>query len=193
MPSPGSENTKPTPDSGQPSTGPATFSTGRNIGGFSADVTVSEEHTDELQITDHPVETGANVSDHAFKLPMRVVIRVGYSDSSINASGTGYVKDIYDKFVTLQNTRQPFDVMTGKRSYKNMLIQSMATTTDETTENSLILVVTCREVIRVSTKVTSVGSPDQHKSPEKTSELTHSGTVQPVPGSPNTGSGGIPK
>ena len=75
--------------SGQ-TTEPTTFSTQRAISSFTADVTISEEHVDELTITDHPVEEGAMISDHAFKNPMRVVITVGYSGST-NGKGDGYV------------------------------------------------------------------------------------------------------
>ena len=38
----------------------------RNIGGIFPDVTTEEIHRDELQITQHPVETGAPVTDHCF-------------------------------------------------------------------------------------------------------------------------------
>jgi hypothetical protein len=160
---------------------PVTFSTGRNIGGFTADVTIAEEHTDELTITEHPVEQGASISDHAYKNPMRVVIRVGYSNSSDQAGGdTGYVQARYQDFLKLQQGRQPFAIITGKRQYSNMLIQSLAVTTDQTTENALLLTVTCREVIIVSTQTTTVPPADQHANPQKTAPLTNSGTVQPT-------------
>ena len=46
----------------------------RNIGGIYAQITIEEQHTDEVQITDHPIEQGAPVSDHAFKRPISVTI-----------------------------------------------------------------------------------------------------------------------
>lgn len=167
------ENTKDTPES-------ATFSTDRSIGGFTADVTIAEEHTDELTITEHPVEQGASISDHAFKNPVRVVIRVGYSNSSEKAGGDAdYMRAQYKNFLTLQATRKPFTITTGKRQYSNMLIQSLGTTTDQSTENALLLTVTCREVIIVSTQATTVPPADQHASPQKTAPTTSTGTVQP--------------
>jgi hypothetical protein len=50
--------------------------------------TIEEIHHDEIMITDQPVETGSNISDHAYKLPSEVVIRFGFSNSpSLNVGG----------------------------------------------------------------------------------------------------------
>jgi hypothetical protein len=43
------------------------------------DVVVSEKHSDTLEITEHPVETGAAISDHAYKRPSEVVMEVGFA------------------------------------------------------------------------------------------------------------------
>lgn len=162
------------------------FSTGRNIGGFVADVTVSEEHTDEVTVTDHPVEQGANISDHAFANPVRVVIRAGYSNSGQNAGGnSAYVNQQYQNFIDLKNTRQPFAIITGRRNYSNMVIIGLALTTDETTANAMILTVTCREVIIVSTQTATVPPADQQANPQATGPTTSQGTVTPVPAAAN--------
>ncbi len=50
-------------------------------------VTLEEVHHDELEITDHPVERGAVISDHAFKRPAEVVIRCAWSNSPSKPGG----------------------------------------------------------------------------------------------------------
>ncbi len=50
-----------------------------------SNVTIEEDMRDELEITDHPVE-GTNsgttyISDHAFKKPMEVIVRMGFTNS----------------------------------------------------------------------------------------------------------------
>lgn len=55
------------------------------IGGVQVDTTVEEHYEDVLEITEHPVEAGAQMSDHSYKRPMELVLRCGWSDSS--ASG----------------------------------------------------------------------------------------------------------
>lgn len=42
---------------------------------------VSEDHSDTLMITKHPVEVGATISDHAYKEPARVTITCLWSNS----------------------------------------------------------------------------------------------------------------
>jgi hypothetical protein len=164
----------------------------RNIGTFTAQVTIEEVHTDELEVVDHPVEIGAPVTDHSFLRPAELVVTVGWSNSpgssnlfgslaSAIASGNAVsqVKDIYDKFLTLQRTRTPFEVSTGKRLYTNMLIRSMHTSTAKDTENSLIIKVTMRQVLIVTTKVLTISAPPEaQKDPSATSPTSDEGTKQ---------------
>jgi len=55
------------------------------IGGIQVDTTLEEHYEDSLEITEHPVEAGAAITDHSFKRPMELVLTCGWSDSS--ASG----------------------------------------------------------------------------------------------------------
>ena len=55
------------------------FTSRRQFAGIIPDVTIEEQHTDSLTITDQPVETGAAISDHAFKNPAEVTVKVGWS------------------------------------------------------------------------------------------------------------------
>lgn len=52
-----------------------------------AHATLEELHRDDLEITEHPVELGAPIADHAFKRPAEVIIRCGWSDSPPGSPG----------------------------------------------------------------------------------------------------------
>ncbi len=52
------------------------------IGGIQVDTTLEEFYEDSLEITEHPVQRGAQVTDHSFKRPMELVLMCGWSDSS---------------------------------------------------------------------------------------------------------------
>lgn len=52
------------------------------IGGIQVDTTLEEHYEDALEITEHPVEAGAQITDHSFKRPMELVLFCGWSDSS---------------------------------------------------------------------------------------------------------------
>lgn len=175
----------------------ASFRSKRKFGGFTAQVTVSESHADEVTFTDHPVEHGASISDHAYKNPATLTLIVGWSNSSSAAVGSAigsilkgnirealnsnYVADVYKRLLALQATREPFDVTTGKRKYRNMGISSLATETDEKSENVLIVTVGLREVIIVRTQSVNVPPREVQKQPEKTAETTDAGSKQAVP------------
>jgi hypothetical protein len=117
----------------------------RSIDSIIPDVTVEEVHHDEVTITQHPVETGAPVSDHAFQNPVIVEMRVGWSDASHQSPG--YVKQVYNELLGLKDRRQVFNVSTGKRQYKNMLVRHISVTTDSDSEWALNAVVILQEVI----------------------------------------------
>ena len=52
------------------------------IGNITVDTTIEESYEDTLEITEHPVEAGAQITDHSFKRPMEIVFQCGWSDSS---------------------------------------------------------------------------------------------------------------
>jgi hypothetical protein len=156
---------------------------GRSIGGFPAQVVIEEVERDELTITEHPVEQGAPIADHAFKRPSEVTIRAGWSATEagdLSADGGG----IYSILLRMQAALQPFNVFTGKRSYKDMLIASLAVETDEKSEFALMATITCRQIILVSTSTTSVSGSSSdaanHTDPQSTAPSSDSGTQQPV-------------
>ena len=121
-------------------------------GAFKALVTISETHSDKLVITDHPVEFGANITDHCYVAPKTVNIVFMYSEIRDTLS----LDEMFDKLTLLQSSREPFDIVTGKRKYKNMLIESLEEETTADSENVLKISANCREIIIVNSKVTNV-------------------------------------
>lgn len=149
----------------------------RSIGGIYAQITVDEQHTDEVQITDHPVEAGAPISDHAFARPQQVAITAGWSKAT--AFDLSAESGVYGLLLALQTSFMPFDIYTGKRHYKNMLIERLAVTTDQHNEFTLLAQIVCRQVIIVNTQTTKVdGVADQsadQTEPEKSATPSEKG------------------
>ncbi|NML34952.1 phage baseplate protein [Paraburkholderia antibiotica] len=154
-----------------------------SIGSFQGYVTIDEHHHDEMVITDHPVEQGAAISDHAYKKPAEITLTLAWSNSGLSSITSlqfgSYSQFVYKSLLALQASRTPFDLSTGKRRYTNMLIQSLDTTTDAKTENSLIVTLHCREVIIVQTTTTQLQPAANMSSPQKTAATTNAGTKQP--------------
>lgn len=148
----------------------------RNIGPLVADVTVEESHHDEAIITEHPVEQSANITDHAYKRPVTVMIRAGWSNSSPRALlNPNYVKAIYQELLDLQESFGPFDITTGKRDYQNMLIRRLHVVTDERSEFALNAAIECQEVILTSTQLVTVPPAGQQRSPQLTNPPVNAG------------------
>ncbi len=59
----------------------------RSIMGLFADVVIEENLSDELVITEHPVEKGSPISDHCYKAPPEVTMKIGWSESAGRMNG----------------------------------------------------------------------------------------------------------
>jgi len=154
----------------------------RSIGGILAQVTIDEQAEDDVQITEHPVEQGAPISDHAFKRPATLTVRAGWSASG-KAPGQGNdlsaETGVYGLLLSWQAALMPFDVITGKRSFPNMLIERLSVMTDNHSEFALMATIVCRQVIIVGTQTTTVEGMSEngndHDHPETTEPEKDSG------------------
>lgn len=169
---------------------------GRSIAGIIPDCTIEERHKDELEITQSPVEQGAPIADHAFKKPAELLMRVAWTESKSIASFlsnalnggplTVSLRDIYNKLRALQypsdpTQLQPFKIVTGKRSYDNMLLKSLQVITNKDNENVLMVEALFQEVIIVSTQVQSasaLGLVQNQAQPQNTAGVVTAGTLQ---------------
>lgn len=163
----------------------------RKIGIFVPDVVVSEKHVDTLEITEHPVETGAPINDHAYKRASEVTIECGFAGGGsildfVDVSGIGLgiglsPKEVYQQLLELQTARVPFDVVTGKRTYSNMLIRAIEVTTERATENVLSCVLTLREALITQTQQISVADKTSMTDGVSTAAVQSRGNKSPVP------------
>lgn len=113
----------------------------RAIGPLPIDCILSEKHTSELEITGNPIETGAEVNDHAYIKPKQVVLEAADRNAAL----------MYNALIRLQESRVPFYLVTGLTVYKDMLVQSIDADRDKTHSAILYARITCKQVIIVST------------------------------------------
>ena len=153
----------------------ASFMPKRAIGSFTATVTIEESAIDELEVTQHPVQQGAEITDHAFKKPTEVTVTILQAENEDET-----LAEIYSRVLELQEKREPLDVVTGKRAYKNMLIRSLRQTTDAHTEHALSLTFTLQEIIITALEVVTVPERSKQKNPGKTDATKNAGKKQAV-------------
>lgn len=130
----------------------------RSIGPVPLSCVLSEDHTTEIEITSNPIETGAEVNDHAYIMPKRV--RLDFADA--NAAAT------WNALIRFQETRTPFTLVTGLSVYRNMMVKRLNATRDPQTAFILSGSVDLQEVIIVDTSFA----------------VAPGGTASPVAGNP---------
>lgn len=141
----------------------------RSIGAITGFVTIDESATDKLTVTKQPVQQGAAINDHAYKEPAELSVKI------VTGANLKPLDEIYQDFLKLQEDRVPFEVITGKRSYKNMLLISISQTTDKITENVLSLNLTMMEVIIVEVSPTVVPKRSRQGNAGKTGATEKAG------------------
>lgn len=162
----------------------------RQIAMVFPDIVVEENHHDEMAITQHPVEIGAPITDHAFMQPFTVEIHAMWSNSA--AQSEGYVQAVYEQLLAIQASARPFDITTGKRQYSNMLMRSLMVRTDDATEWALDVIAACQQVIIVKSTTTTAGSGSSGGASTPSNGAQSVGGVDPstglsVPSSPSAG------
>lgn len=153
----------------------ATVVSKRSIGSFTGYVCIEEVGNDELEITEHPVQQGSSITDHAFIKPPELSIQFiyGYGETPLS--------EIYSNLIKLQESREPFSIVTGKRVYNNMLCKSLGVTTDVTSENILSIRGDFRQIIIVSVETTIVPAKDKQSMPKKTNNTENQGDKKATP------------
>jgi hypothetical protein len=208
-----------------------------SIGGIDIQATLEETFDDTVNITDHPVEAGAEISDHAYYKPSNLTMRCGWSNSSAQnlvgavtnlftggglsqfaglsglsnltglpglggsssptVSGGGmtvsdYVSGIYSQLLSLQQSLQPFTVLTSIRQFTNMMMTSLSLTRDHKTSQALMVTVTMRQVIIVNTQATTLPPTQNMANPQNTALQIVTGQQSLLPGIiPSPGGSGL--
>lgn len=138
-----------------------------NIGGWFFDAYLKMDHTSRLTITDHPVQAGAAVSDHAFLQPRELSMDVAMSnvnESRVPGQFTGgYSRSVqaFNVLKKLQELRVPIQIHTRLGLYPNMLVEVLSAPDDFTTLDGLRCTVTFREILVAQVTTVKISSRPQ--------------------------------
>jgi hypothetical protein len=162
-----------------------------NIGGLFFDAVLRSEHTSSLNITQHPVETGAAITDYAYRNPEQLVMDISMSDviTKINQSSDQFgggdqsrSVNAYQLLKGLQNNRVPVSVVTKLNNYDNMLIETIVSTDTKDTQFGLKATVTLKEIFIVYVTTVKISARPQ------TTDGTNGGNAQPIAATPQLAS-----
>lgn len=177
----------------------------KKIGDIVVQATISESFDDSLKITSHPVESGpygqSAISDHAFKQPLTLTMKCAWSNASYEALRGAQAKDvangkaaaddfataIYSQLLSLQESREPVEVVTSRRRYSSMLIEKISVENNKDTSGAVFATVALREVIVAQTRSTSLPPYAHQQEKDKTAEKQSLGTKSSRPAAPPKG------
>lgn len=146
------------------------------------DCVVTAQHDQQLTRTEHPVQTGASISDHAYIVPARLILDIGMSDAMASyyspSTWTGAPSksvSCYQTMVAMQYSRVPLLITTRLKTYNNMVIESIAPREDSKTFAGLRMSITFGQIF-----IADVMNPSISARPQDT-DTTQIGTVNPQP------------
>ena len=125
------------------------------------DASIEEVHSLENAITQFPVEKGIDIADNVVNQPRRLEITGEVSDTPVEFFGfvspPGQLSPTVTSWDTIQQlwrNRQPFDVVTAFKVYRNMMIESSVAPRNRSVGRKLVFTASLREIEIVSTEPT---------------------------------------
>ncbi len=153
--------------------------TRRSLGGVQLDAVITESHNNTIRLTKNPVEFGVDITDHAVIEPKKLVINAEVSDTPLGVAAFTEIVDLvtglfgtattdnitrsnaaYNALVLLQETREPIEVQTRLRLYKDMIITGISTTQDKDSSRIVNMIISLEEVLITESEVVQL-SPEQ--------------------------------
>lgn len=133
------------------------------IDGYPIDCAITEEHTVDNEVTEHPVEKGADITDHVRARPIVVALEGVVSDTPIGLiAGQRGDRDDNGRLVNrpsddartwlldIRNRREPVSIETSLGGYTNMLLESLSFPRSSKDGDSLYFRVTFRQATFVT-------------------------------------------
>jgi len=145
------------------------------VGLVQFDCSVSETHSDEATVTEHPVEEGTNISDHIRKGPASLELNGIVTNTPIVYLASlqaispldGDLAPVQDRaelaYAELQQIMKDgrtVEVVTSLRTYQNMALTGMSVTRDATTGQVLNCSLSLREITVAVTQTVKAPAPD---------------------------------
>ena len=158
------------------------------------DVTVSEVHSLQAEVTQHPVEVGADIADHYRPKPAELRIQGIVTDTPLDNSlglavaralegpiGTAIgvtqgiaatalgrasiLRSTFNALQSLHDNAVPCQIFTPYKIYRDMLMTDLQVTRDKAGGEALYFTAAFREVFFVSSSTTSINVPAANQVP----------------------------
>jgi hypothetical protein len=175
--------------------------TKKSIGGIELDAVISETHANQIRLTKNPVELGADITDHAVIEPKKINIIAQVSDTPLGAAAFGQIVDLvtglfgtsttqnitrsnaaYNAMVQLMEKREPIEVQTKLKLYRDMVITSLSVTQDKNTSRIVLMTIGLEEVLIAESQIVKLTSEQlqEGSAREQATSAEKKGRQEPV-------------
>lgn len=128
------------------------------------DASLSERHSSNVEVTVHPIEDGADPTDHARQLPDSLQLEGLFSNTPLDpaeartrgntaAGASGYAQDQDKRMLDLLSSRRPVTVRTERKTYRNMILVSYEVPRDAKIGDAVKFSATFKEVRFVKSEI----------------------------------------
>lgn len=150
------------------------------IDAIEVDATVSESHNGEVEVTEHPVEFGANITDHARPKAVMLTIEGIVSNTPLNRTQQrrkvnlgfsfsfetttiadqivgqpGVAEAAFAQLQAMRDNPQPITIATKYRTYESMVITSLVVPRNASTGDAVRFTATFKQVVIVKNRLTT--------------------------------------
>lgn len=140
------------------------------IDGYEIDIAETEEHAFENEITEHPVESGSDITDHVRARAIVLTVEGIVSDTPLEAlarrrnelttvGGEAYAKpseEAFARLLEINDTREPITIETSLRVYTNMVLERLNAPRNAGTGDALRFSATFRQIRLVTNERTTI-------------------------------------
>jgi hypothetical protein len=116
------------------------------------DAAPTEQHGHSLQLTEHPVEKGSDITDHARVKADSLTLDCCLSDGA----DEGRSSDTYERLRLLQDEATLLTVVTSLRVYDNMILENLSTPRTASYAGGLRFTAVFKQIRLVQNKTTIV-------------------------------------
>lgn len=135
-----------------------------NLGGYFFDCFLKVDISQGLKVTEHPVETGADITDHAYLEAAELTFEIAMSDTAkslVSGQFDGrWSRSVaaWDVLTEMQRNRIPLSALTRVGRYDNLLITSLSQTDTKDTTCGLLATVKCKQIMVAQVKTVKVSA-----------------------------------
>jgi len=170
----------------------------KTIGGVVIDGVISEIHDRKWRTTDHPVEFGADITDHTIIEPRLLTINGEITDTPLGGAAFSAIIDSVSRFgtstteggtrsqqgylalVALADLRETISVQTRLVLYENMIITGIQVGQNKDTSRTVKFAMTLKEIFIVESEVTELPAEqlEAGKTQDQATSTKNSGKVE---------------